>query len=236
METIQKSEIMNLEEIKEKAIAEGIYRASQNNFNQASAGYNAKWFKRGAIFGAELVYKQIDDYAIEFAEWCIESEGKDYNKYRYRNRTELLEIFKKEQIGLEFGKWYKYNDSNIIFNFRGKYSTANNSGAYGFGNNGNWYENLGVDSNSEFTELTKEEVSKALIIEAKKRGYKNGNYKCLSNSKTYNISCDLFGFEDNTLYHGIDLRNIVFSNGKWAEIIETITKEEAEKLLNKKII
>jgi hypothetical protein len=38
-----------------------------------------------------------DDFAIGFAEWCIESEGKEYNKYKYRNRKELLEIYKKEQ-------------------------------------------------------------------------------------------------------------------------------------------
>ena len=38
-----------------------------------------------------------DHFAIEFAEWCIESEGEDYNKYKYRNRTELLEIYKKEK-------------------------------------------------------------------------------------------------------------------------------------------
>jgi hypothetical protein len=43
-------------------------------------------------------YEQIaDEFAIGFAEWCIESEGKDYNKYKYRNRKELLEIYKKEK-------------------------------------------------------------------------------------------------------------------------------------------
>jgi hypothetical protein len=36
-----------------------------------------------------------DEFAINFANWCIESEGKDYNKYKYRNRKELLEIYKK---------------------------------------------------------------------------------------------------------------------------------------------
>jgi hypothetical protein len=38
-----------------------------------------------------------DEFAIKFAEWCIESEGKEYNKYKYRNRKELLEIYKKEK-------------------------------------------------------------------------------------------------------------------------------------------
>ena len=45
---------------------------------------------------AELLEQIADDFAIGFAEWCIESEGKDYNKYKYRDRKELLEIYKKE--------------------------------------------------------------------------------------------------------------------------------------------
>jgi hypothetical protein len=88
---------MDLEEIKEKAIAEGIYRASQNNFNQASAGYNTKWFKRGAIFGAELVYKQADDYAIEFAKWVQDEEYNMQWWIEQEKTKELLEIFKKQK-------------------------------------------------------------------------------------------------------------------------------------------
>lgn len=150
--------------------------------------------------------------------------------------NELLKKWFPEAFGLEVGKWYKYNHTNIIFNFQGKYSTDNDSGAYGFTNDGNWYENLGVDSNNKFTELTNIEISKSLIREAKKRGYKDGNYYCLSNSKTYYNISDKFTFEDDKLFHGTVLRNVVFADGEWAEIIETITKEEAEKLLNKRII
>ena len=51
-----------LETIKEAAAKEGLYRASQNNFNQASAGYNAKWFKRGGIFGAKWEQERILDF------------------------------------------------------------------------------------------------------------------------------------------------------------------------------
>jgi len=47
--------------------------------------------------GFDSVEQLNDEYAIEFAEWCIESEGKAYNNYKYRNRKELLEIFKKEK-------------------------------------------------------------------------------------------------------------------------------------------
>ena len=46
---------------------------------------------------AERCVLIAEEFAIGFAEWCIESEEKDYNKYKYRNRKELLEIYKKEK-------------------------------------------------------------------------------------------------------------------------------------------
>jgi hypothetical protein len=48
-------------------------------------------------YQAGKLEKIAEEFAIGFAEWCIESEGKDYNKYKYRNRKELLEIYKKEK-------------------------------------------------------------------------------------------------------------------------------------------
>ena len=55
----QKWEIPKQETLEEVATKEGLYRCSQNNFNQAEAGYNAKWFKRGALFGAKWQQEQI---------------------------------------------------------------------------------------------------------------------------------------------------------------------------------
>lgn len=52
------------------------------------------------IWQMTMIDKQMEiaeEFAIGFAEWCVESEGKDYNKYKYRNRKELLEIYKKEK-------------------------------------------------------------------------------------------------------------------------------------------
>jgi hypothetical protein len=40
---------------------EGLKRASQHNFNQAEAGYNAKWFKRGAMFGHLETLKENEE-------------------------------------------------------------------------------------------------------------------------------------------------------------------------------
>jgi hypothetical protein len=56
---------MKKETLEEVATKEGLYRCSQHNFNQAESGYNAKWFKRGAIFGAK--WQQENSYSEEEA-------------------------------------------------------------------------------------------------------------------------------------------------------------------------
>jgi len=64
--------------------------------------YNEYIWTTEPIVEAEEVSESVDkmveiadEFAIGFAEWCIESEGKEYNKYKYRNRKELLEIYKQ---------------------------------------------------------------------------------------------------------------------------------------------
>lgn len=95
----------NKETLEEVATKEGFFRASQHNFNQAEAGYNAKWFKRGALFGAKYqqeqdkklysevlekvnaIIKNIEGYPDMFQEGA-----KDF----YRCQKVLLEQFKKK--------------------------------------------------------------------------------------------------------------------------------------------
>lgn len=87
---------MNLEEIKEKATAEGIFRASQHNMNRAEAGYNAKWFKRGAIFGAELQAKTM--YSEEDMKKAFEDgkEDIDYSEvFGFVSKLTTEEWFEK---------------------------------------------------------------------------------------------------------------------------------------------
>jgi hypothetical protein len=66
---------MTQETLEEVATKEGLYRCSQHNFNQAEAGYNAKWFKRGALFGAkwqqEISYSEED--MIAFGEFIFKN-------------------------------------------------------------------------------------------------------------------------------------------------------------------
>lgn len=84
----------------------------------------------------------------------------------------------------------------------------------------------------------KKEVKQALIKEAEKRGFKKGvrynaEYLGYDGQDKLLITSNDFKLTYNTLL--IDNYEI-FKNGIWAEIIETITKEEAEKQLGKTII
>lgn len=75
---------------------------------------------------------------------------------------------------------------------------------------------------------TIQEVENALIFEAKKRGFKDGvKYRCLVTNTIHDIDGELsFEYEINSLYTYVDgcLHHKCYKNGKWAEIIDTITK------------
>lgn len=138
------------------------------------------------------------------------------------------EAFEKH---LEVGVWYKSTKLSGCFVFL----ETKKKGRYGFDSEG-WYRtqdsNLGV--NTFLTKATPQEVEAALIAEAKKRGFVKG---AIFTTPVNKIECTIkdYSFKkiDNCLYlDGMAL----FNDGKWATIVETITKEEAEKLLNKKIV
>lgn len=139
--------------------------------------------------------------------------------------------FKKE---LEVGKWAKSKNTNCLV-FITEFAEYGFNG-YGFDNenkfcdlkNDDWTSNLSL-----WRLATEQEVKTALINEAKKIGFEEAKYIKLDD--IISIICDTgsYAYTDNQLaYKGVTL----FYKGKWATIIETITKEEAEKLLNKKII
>lgn len=159
-------------------------------------------------------------------------------------KDKIKENFPKlfTETELEVGKWYKNAFYNTLLCYTGE--------SYGYGffegkwnSDGDWGSLSTFKSNT--VEATKEEVEQALIIEAKKRGFKEG-VKIKSLFHHDNPTIEIFnerGYEfvssQNKLYiHGgkQSLMPVVFYQGEWAEIIETITKAEAEKELGKVII
>lgn len=137
---------------------------------------------------------------------------------------------------LEVGKWYKarYGSDTAIVNYQGTHS-------YGIGICNLWTETFrelkDLEKEWELSEATESEVFEALKNEAVKRGYKNGNHRCLNSCITESRVEDTYHMDNGDLWYGTNVSaNCVFKKGVWAEIIPTITKEEAEKLLNKKIV
>lgn len=137
---------------------------------------------------------------------------------------------------LEVGKWYKYEGEKEFITF-----IKPDCRRYGIGLNGKWFCDANkINEVNGYYEATEQEVFEALKNEAVKR-YKVGDYiNCLHYKyldKVYNLNFEIS--EDLTC---IRLRNkegylgCVFDSGKWAEIIPTITKQEAEKQLNCKIV
>lgn len=149
---------------------------------------------------------------------------------------ELIKKWFPDAFKTKFTGWakdiHKMNEDWIAF-------YENDILRYGINANGDWFKSKGnsyygkCESNRIATE---KEVKTALVNEAKKRGFVMG---CTWNSSVFTAFTG-YSFYYNFKYNSLTLQgDIIFENGIWQiadEIIETITKEEAEKLLNKKII
>lgn len=146
---------------------------------------------------------------------------------------------------LEVGKWYKYNAHGLSFFYVTKISffyvtkiEGKKVFAYGFNYKGVWrYDSEWFEIDNYIPEIleiaTESEVFEALKNEAVRRGFV-GNYFESVELKDITYCCNSYF----TFNHGILYSNgsSIFCRGKWAEILETISKQDAEKLLNKKII
>lgn len=143
---------------------------------------------------------------------------------------------------LEVGKWYKSIDKPLhIF-----YVTElkdNRYYYYGFNTLGffekeDWFSFIHCGLQKGFKPATDSEVLEALTNEANKRGFKRGVCFNIVNGERNPIHIDKnerYGFDN---YGNKLLMNnwCIFENGIWATPIKTYTKEEAEKMLNAKII
>ena len=155
------------------------------------------------------------------------------------------EVFKTE---LTIGKWYKHSKEAGLF-----YLTEITDSAchgYGFRKNGIWFSTSKNDrsaycavNNFHFkylVEATPEELSAALINEAKKRGYKKGvTIQWKSRPKLiYTLGDDEFDYLEsrNVLVFG---NYGIFERGEWAQILPqektVVPMEKALKIIAKKM-
>jgi hypothetical protein len=78
---------MESENFEKVLLKESLHRSSQNNMNQAEAGYNAKWFRRGGLFA--LKWQQERSYSEEEVKTIIFARD-----FHYQKEKELLDIDK----------------------------------------------------------------------------------------------------------------------------------------------
>ena len=148
------------------------------------------------------------------------------------NDVEKLKVYYPEAFekGLEYGRWIKDDSNPMWLTFQ-----INESKKYGFNGVGDWFEkdteyDATKDTSNRYA--THQEIATALINEAKKRGYKTSitcKFGLAKDIRT--IIFDVFNYskEDGSLSLGQD---IIFINGKWAEIVTPkMTKEQIEKEL-----
>lgn len=143
------------------------------------------------------------------------------------------EAFKKE---LEVGRWYKHNSTEALICYQG------NEKSYGISNWGHWSNGYYAANALLWREATTEEIESALINEAKKKGYKKGNFKCLVERECeFNKNTHEWSFQQNGLFTAPFGKggSCLFQDGIWAEILPTektvITRQKALKILAKKL-
>lgn len=164
------------------------------------------------------------------------SHGKD------KLKESFPQAFDSDNVELEIGKWYKITDTTSQFR---KYECAlvfntGNDYNYGFGyTRKEWTENFMniqkiINRGTDKVELaTHQEIEEALTKECVRLGYKVGDYveKIYDASSEIicgNDACCVLGSNNVLWYGGV----VVFNNGKFAKVIPTKTRQEAEKELN----
>lgn len=172
-----------------------------------------------------------------------------YNSVDLDMQQEIKEEFPKLfETKLVVGKWYwvYFLNSVLLAPYLGKYGYRV---TYGFNAVSDWCNNsISLHKDYKYTPATDKEIERVFIKEVKKRGFKegvkfinldSGVVQTIKKSPYFdggNIHVSSPKEEWSTVYKGGSSNPVIFKNGKWATIISTITKEQAEKELGKTII
>ena len=175
----------------------------------------------------EITKEQI----LEFIEW---GNSKDQEKLKQW----FPEAFETK---LEVGRWYKNKDTESIICCESYYLCLTEGlicKGYGVDMFSDWVTDYKI---CDCIPATDSEVEAALINEAKKRGFKEGVYANNTNiceiGGKWEVKANNFELLNNGLLVTKDNRSVVLSKeGKWAEIIPTMTRQEAEGKLGCKIV
>ncbi len=195
--------------------------------------WNEKVFLEACGIETEPEYV-ITDEALQWIYKIGNSETKEFV------RNNFPDALKEDIVELEVGKWYKHGYGGL-WCIDSEPDDNGNRYVYGFTSNGDYFAIDKRHTHRLEREATPEEVTEALTKEAVKRGFKEGTLvKCMTTGEPKELKVDL-----SLIASPVEVRKYVldfgkrvdiFRDGVWAEIIPTITKEDAEKELGKKIV
>lgn len=161
--------------------------------------------------------------------------------WKAKLKNKFPEAFQRE---LEVGKWYKSNLYGKKLYYFTEFKQADGYiKRYYYGFIDDLFKKdytASTDLDNSWTLATDKEVEAALIAEAKRRGYAKNNYKCLRGETLPNCYEKMYYDKDmNELRFTNGYRyNVLFKDGKWAEICEDtkdLSIEEIQNILGYKI-
>ena len=127
----------------------------------------------------------------------------------------------------EIGKWYKITEGASDIDWLLFYDGNTN---YGFNSNRDWNSRFHTDiikDNYVKKLATDKEVEEALIKEAKKRGFKDGDWT------VKDIDYEYYNSEDSYYPNSLQLGVVVlFQEGEWLEIIKEKIETPLEVIIN----
>jgi hypothetical protein len=192
-----------------------------------------------AKFAEIISYKNTYTVSKDF---ILEAHESACSTWKTKIENQFPKLFPK--VELEVWKWYKWKDTGDVFLY---ITNFDGDKVKGFGvDKTDWFDNRnnvnywGYKNDKFWTLAAEEEVETALIAEAKRRGYK-ANIKIthdgllnergiLITEGKRNISNSKFEYEENVLRQS---GHIIYSNGKWAEIISEPIELSLEQIAEK---
>ena len=149
-----------------------------------------------------------------------EKQIKDYHAQAERSLQRRIEKDYPEVFKVDL--WDKWLVDDTVPEWMGFYKKENNRLTC-LNHNGLWVDTeilVNPNNDARNKPATHEQILEKLSKEAVKRGYKEGNHKCLSGST---VAGEKTGFEyyldTNNLYFN---RNRIFNKGTWAAIAEPV--------------
>jgi hypothetical protein len=157
---------------------------------------------------------------------CATEEDCRFSGVRIYEDGKWAEIVEEKKPELVNGEWYTDGCGAGMVNFNGERDGDGYIKGYGFDGCGEWHNNdLGWEVDGNYRKCTKEEITSALIAEAKRRGFEEGvKYISVAGgcSFTHKEGTPLLNRDSGFFLN--ESQGTVFYMGKWASILPA--KEE----------